>query len=423
MKHLLAVALVVTLLLAAPACQGGGPEATPSQTLPPKATRVTVVTGSTQGLSGVRGTDSPTPVEVAGLSSRAASVAAGDLHTCVLTTDGNIWCWGHNDMGQLGDATMKDSASPVEVAGLDGSATAVVAGNRHACALTREGGVKCWGSNSNGQIGDGTPNHKAAPVDVVGLTSGVSAIASGSQYVCALTDGGAVKCWGHNDAGQLGDGTTEDRTTPVDVSGLERGVTAIAAGENDTCAVTDSGAVECWGANNRGQLGNNITTSSATANSVPVEAVVLTDHAASVAVGSLHTCVLTTAGGVKCWGGNLHGQLGDGTTTDSLVPVDVVGLTSGVVAIGLGSSHACALTQEGAVKCWGANDRGQLGDGTTDDRTTPVNVSGLESGVVALGVGTWDACAVTSDGGVRCWGRNDGGQLGNGELPEGQATP
>jgi alpha-tubulin suppressor-like RCC1 family protein len=417
MKRLLAVALAVTFLFTTLACQSEGPEATPSQSSTPTAAKATAVIESTQGLSGVRGTDSPTPVEVSGLSSRAASVAAGYLHTCVLTTDGNIWCWGRNDLGQLGDATMTDSATPVEVAGLDGSATAVVAGNRHTCALTKEGAVKCWGSNSNGQIGDGTPNHKAAPVDVVGLASGVSAIASGTQHVCALTEGGAVKCWGQNGVGQLGDGTAEDRTTPVDVSGLQRGVTAVAAGENHTCAVTDSGAVKCWGANNRGQLGNGTTTSSATPNSTPVEAVVLADHAASVAVGSLDTCVLTTANGVKCWGGNRHGQLGDGTTTDSLVPVDVAGLTSGVVAIGLGSSHACALTQEGAVKCWGANDRGQLGDGTTTDRTTPVGVSGLESGVVALGVGMWDSCAVTSDGGVKCWGRNDAGQLGNGAAP------
>jgi alpha-tubulin suppressor-like RCC1 family protein len=417
MKRLLAVALAVTFLFAAPACQSEEPEATPPQSSTPTASKATDVIEPTQGLPGVRGTDSPTPVEVSGLSSRVTSVAAGYLHTCALTTDGDIWCWGRNDLGQLGNGTVVASATPVEVVGLDGSATAVVAGNRHTCALTTEGRVRCWGSNSNGQIGDGTPNHKAEPVDVVGLASGVSAIASGTEHVCALTARGAVKCWGQNGVGQLGDGTTEDRSVPVNVSALERGVTAVVAGENHTCAVTGSGAVKCWGANNRGQLGNGTTTSSATPNSAPVEAVVLADHAASVAVGSLDTCVLTTASGVKCWGGNRHGQLGDGTTTDSLVPVDVAQLTSGVVAIGLGSSHACALTEEGAVKCWGANDRGQLGDGTTVDRTTPVNVSGLESGVVALAVGMWDSCAVTSDGGVRCWGRNDVGQLGNGAKP------
>jgi len=403
MKHLLVAALAVTFLFAALACGNEEPEATPLQT--PAAA------------------DSPIPVEVSGLNSSAASVAAGLQHTCVLATDGNIWCWGRNRLGQLGNGTVNESATPTEVLGLDGSATAVVAGDRHTCALTREGAAKCWGSNSNGQIGDGTPNHKVQPVDAIGLASGVTAITSGTKHTCALTTGGGVECWGQNAQGQLGDGTMEDRKVPVNVSGLEQGVVAVAAGENHTCALTNAGGVKCWGTNNRGQLGNNTVANFSTPSTTPVDAVVLDGDVAAIAVGSLSTCVVTTEGGVKCWGGNSQGQLGDGTTTDSLLPVDVSGLTGGVAAIGLGRSYACVLTEEGGVKCWGANDRGQLGDGTTTDRPTPVGVSGLESGVVALTVGAWDSCAVTSDGGVKCWGRNDAGQLGNGAPGDETATP
>jgi len=406
MKRLLAAALVVIVLSATSACGSGEPEATPPQS--------SSAAQPTQGSPSASETDSATPVEVSGLNSKMASAAAGFQHTCALTTGGDIWCWGRNRLGQLGNGNIQDSATPVEVLGLNGSATALVAGDRHNCALTREGGVKCWGSNSRGQIGDGTPNHKVEAVDVIGLASGVSAIASGTEHVCALTTGGGVTCWGQNGVGQLGDGTTEDRKEPVKVSGLDQRVTAVATSEDHSCAVIATGAVKCWGANDRGQLGNGTTTSSSTPNSTPVEAVVLKDPVVAVAVGPLDTCVLTTAGRVKCWGGNRHGQLGDGTTTDNLVPVDVAGLASGVVTIGLGRSYACVLTKAGAVKCWGANDRGQLGDGTTTDRTAPVGVSGLDSGVVALTVGTSHSCAVASDGGMMCWGRNDVGQLGDG---------
>jgi hypothetical protein len=247
-------------------------------------------------------------------------------------------------------------------------------------------------------------------VDVAGLGSGVQAIAAGQTHTCALTSGGGVKCWGGNDTGQLGDGTTERRTTPVDVVGLGSGVQAIAAGRDHTCAVTSGGGVKCWGRNDTFQLGNGVWGNKST----PVDVVGLGSGVQAIAAGGVHTCALTNGGGVKCWGYNTSGQLGDGTTAFRSTPVDVVGLGSGMQVITLGGDHACALTTGGGVKCWGWNFFGELGDGTTERMTSPVDVAGLDSGVQAIAAGERHTCAVTSSGGAKCWGRNDDGQLGEG---------
>jgi alpha-tubulin suppressor-like RCC1 family protein len=316
----------------------------------------------------------------------------------------------------LGVAGGAIASPPREGAGGEGEAvsldayTAIAAGYAHTCALTA-GGVKCWGYNSNGQLGDGTWTDRNTPVDVSGLSSGVAAIAAGLSHTCALTVGGGVKCWGWNGYGQLGDGTNTDHTTPVDVSRLTSGVDAIAAGGYHTCALT-VGGVKCWGYNGYGQLGDGTTTN----RNAPVDVSGLTSGVAAIAAGWYHTCALTAGGGVKCWGYNWYGQLGDGTTTDRTTPVDVSGLTSGVAAIAAGRYHTCALTAGGGVKCWGLNWYGQLGDGTTTDRNTPVDVSGLTSGGVAIAAGESHTCALTAGGGVKCWGYNLYGQLGNGEF-------
>jgi alpha-tubulin suppressor-like RCC1 family protein len=250
------------------------------------------------------------------------------------------------------------------------TATEITASAYHTCALTRAHGVKCWGFNEDGQLGDGTKTERSTPVAVSGLAGGVATISAGARHNCALTSGGGVKCWGDNEYGQLGDGTTTNRHIPVTVSGLASGVATISAGQNHTCALTRAGGVKCWGANDFGQLGDGTTTNRHTAVAVSG----LASGIAAISAGAGHNCALTSGGGVKCWRDNGYGQLGDRTTTERHAAVAVSGLASGVAAVAAGWVHTCALTSGGRVKCWGWNHFGQLGDGTTIDRHRPVEV-------------------------------------------------
>jgi alpha-tubulin suppressor-like RCC1 family protein len=353
------------------------------------------------------------------LATTTAAISAGGLHTCALTSAGAVKCWGENGSGQLGDGTTEYKTTAVGVSNLSSGITTISAGYRHTCALTSAGGVKCWGENFSGQLGDGTTTSKTTPVDVSGLSSGVTAISAGGSHTCALMSTTGVKCWGYNAVGQLGDGTLEDKTTPVDVSGLSSGVTAISAGFNHTCALMSTTGVKCWGDNEEyGQVGDGTTTDKQT----PVDVSGLTGGVAAISAGFYHTCALTSAGGVKCWGDNKGGQLGDGTEMNKTTPVGVSGLGSGVAALDAGGSHTCALMSTTGVKCWGSNPYGQLGDGTIENKTTPVGVSGLGSGVAAISAGGYYTCALTSAGGVKCWGDNGFGQVGDGTI-ENKTTP
>jgi len=347
-------------------------------------------------------------------------VSAGRYHACAVTSAGGVKCWGLNSSGQLGDGSTISRSDPVNVVGLTNGVAVVAAGRYHTCALTSAGGVKCWGYNSVGQLGDrSTVTHRTTPVDVVGLTSGVQSINTTADHTCALTTTGGVKCWGQNDYGQLGDNTTTWRSNAEYVLGLESGVAAVAAGSYHSCAVTDGQVVRCWGRNTYGALGDGTTTGRLT----PSPGVVnIGGPSSSVSAGAWHTCSRTRLGaswGVQCWGHNADGQLGDGTTTSRTTPVSVSGLTSGVAAISAGGYHSCARTTAGRLMCWGDNYYGEVGDGTTADRPTPATVAGLENGVTGVSAGGYHTCAVTSLGAVMCWGYNAYGELGDGTTTPG----
>ena len=291
---------------------------------------------------------------------------------------------------------------------------AIAVGGSHTCALTSAAGVKCWGDNHWGELGDGTTTSRLTPVAVSGLASGVQAVAANGNYTCVLTRAGGVKCWGVNTYGELGDGTTTDRHTPVAVSGLTSGVNEIAVGEYHACALTSKGGVKCWGSNYGGELGDGTTTDRHT----PVAVSGLASGVSAIAVGLYHTCVVASKGAVRCWGDNEVGELGDGTTTERHIPVAVPGLATGVTAIAAGDAHTCALTSPGGVECWGVNPSGEFGNGTTTDSSTPVAVSGLAGDVAAIVVSSSHTCTLTNEGGVECSGDNEEGQLGDGSTIE-----
>lgn len=351
------------------------------------------------------------PANVSGLTSGVIGISAGGYHTCALMSGGGVKCWGLNSSGQLGAGTTNQSTTPVDVLGLT-DVKAISAGRNHTCALTNSGGVKCWGWNTAGQLGDGTNTNKTTPVDVLGLTSGVIAISAGDMHTCAVTQTGGVKCWGSNYIGQLGDGTYTDRNTPVNVSGLSSGVSAVAGGYQHTCALMNSGGVKCWGYNEFGQLGDGTFVTRLT----PIDVLGLSSGVSAITTGYYHTCALMNTGEAKCWGKNEFGQVGDGTATDRFTAVDVSGLSSGVLAISGGGKHTCALLNSGEVKCWGNNENGQVGVTTSAISTTPVDVYGLSSGVVALSAGGRHTCVITGALGGKCWGYDYDGALGNGTL-------
>jgi len=342
-------------------------------------------------------------------------VSAGGEYTCVLLSDGTAKCTGRNQFGQHGDGSVIDSTVLVPVSGLT-TATRVTAGDEFACALLANGTAKCWGLGESGQRGDGSFSTFAlAPVAVNGLTGAVD-LAAGYGHTCALLSNATLRCWGENREGQLGNGTTATPGTaqPVTVNGIS-GVTAFTTGAYHTCALLGDDTLRCWG-RNQGQLGNGTYTASST----PVPVSGLTGVAA-VSGGGAHTCAVLADGTVWCWGENDFGQLGNGTTTTATTPVQVSGM-AGAVSVTAGWRHTCALLGNGTVQCWGHNQFGQLGNGTTTSRTTPVPVSGI-TGAVSVTAGWWHhSCALLGGGTVRCWGANDWGQFGNGTRT-GSSTP
>jgi alpha-tubulin suppressor-like RCC1 family protein len=311
----------------------------------------------------------PAPIELPLLP---GGVSAGTLHSCVVDSSAALWCWGRGSSGQLGPGHLVDTPFPIEVALPTGAdqATAVASGGTHTCVLVNPadglgGEIFCFGDNSYGQLGDGTLTSRPTPALVpLGPTGArVKQVTAGGGHTCAIDVTGQPWCWGRGDSGQLGDGVEANQPTPTPVS-LPNGssVQSLSAGGAHTCAVDQAGGVWCWGADDRGQLGLGDAGAGAVTNVDAPAAVALPAAATGISAGGSHSCASLGDASVWCWGANDSGQLGDGTTIDRATPARVAGASGAVSA---GTLHSCASSAGHAVACWGADTSGQLGDGVT----------------------------------------------------------
>jgi alpha-tubulin suppressor-like RCC1 family protein len=352
------------------------------------------------------------------LASTAHTLALGLFFTCAIATGGVVKCWGTNNHGEGGRPIAGQSNSPVAVTGVT-DAVQISASANHVCALLKGGALKCWGNNSHGQLGNGAAGG-SGPFDVAGLEPVVS-VAAGQRHTCAVTATGVVKCWGRNGGGNLGDGTTIDSLVPVTVVGLGAGALGVSTANlslvdyppdppsSTTCALNKAGGVQCWGPASWGMSGHDGI-------AIGYAAGLTGGVAALSARGEEHACALTSAGQVLCWGGNGEGALGNPAAPHYVdippKPYAAVGVVD-AVALDTGGRHACAVTRAGGVKCWGNNNNGEVGSGTTDAFVrTPIAVVGLTSGVVEIAAGVRHTCARLASGVVTCWGSSGYGELG-----------
>jgi alpha-tubulin suppressor-like RCC1 family protein len=343
-----------------------------------------------------------------------AQVASGFGHTCALDDEGGVWCWGANLEGQLGLGNTEgvDTSTPaaVESAAIFVS---VGVGDFHTCALDDSGTAHCWGVNDQGQVGDGTNEARDVPVPVADGHV-FTDLAVGGAHSCGIVSLDEAYCWGDDSAGQLGDADSGSRNVPVPIAlelngGDQVRPVTITAGASHTCVLDPNRTSYCWGNNGTGQLGDGTTISS----EIPVEGLDggILDFV-TLTAGTSHTCA-TAAGGGYCWGFNLFGQLGDGSNDDVDRPSQVEIADVELPLLSAGADHTCGVSDESLAYCWGFNGAGRLGDGTETDRNVPTAVDGalIFSDISA---GVLHTCGVTTECDVYCWGQNDAGQLGVG---------
>jgi alpha-tubulin suppressor-like RCC1 family protein len=396
---------------------------------------------------------------------RWSRLAAGLRHSCGLTDTGEIYCWGRSAEGQLGDGTQLQWLAPEAAVMGAGDLAAIAAGTDHTCALGKSGTVFCWGRGDQGQLASVQPGGSSTALPVT-LPGPAAQIVSGNGFSCARLADGTAQCWGRGARGQIGDKTTTDHVKPAAVAIVEK-IVHLAAGSDHACAVTALGTVYCWGDSGNGRLGNGAAMS--TPQSKPLLVTAMGDFV-QVGAGNTHTCALTRAQQVVCWGSSVYGQAGVGPVATPVLPTAMAALPP-VALLGVGGDHTCVVAGEvnvpptvrcwgrgdagqlgfgttangtglaqpvaiesfgpatalaaapshscaivgGVASCWGSNRWGQLGTGKTANSSKPVAVVGL-AGVVAIDTGDRHTCAVLADGTAHCWGANQFGQLGNGSA-------
>lgn len=382
-------------------------------------------------------------------STRVISMALGVAHMCVAFDSGSVRCWGRAALGTLGNGALQDLGDdpgelPVPDIDIGGRAIQVVAGRNHYCVLLDSEKVRCWGSNDTGQLGYGDNEHRGddpgeMPTDEVVIGSNVLQIVAGDNHTCARVQEGGVRCWGGGYSGQLGYGSMNPVGTlpgdmpPVNVPGIDD-VIDLAAGGGHTCVLREGGQVQCWGSNNKGQLGLGHTGNLGDGpGEVPPPDTNIGGLATHLSSELYHTCARIEGGDVRCWGENHYGQLGYGNfeylgdDPGEMPPADIL-LGGPVQQVVAGNKHSCALLLTGKVKCWGWFTSGELGYGTDlpygsqpGDMPPPDLDLGGDAMLLATSESQWEidggfTCALLVDGTMRCWGLNKHGQLGYGHT-------
>ena len=341
-------------------------------------------------------THQKTPVKVL---SNVASVSLSAAYCAAITTNGDLYMWGYNSQGQVGNGTTTHQKTPVKVLS---NVASVSLSNTYCAAITTSGDLYMWGANDSGQVGNGTTSNQKTPVKVL---SNVASVSLSDSHSAAITTSGDLYMWGCNSQGQVGNGTTTDQKTPVKVLSNVTSVSLTSC----SAAITTNGDLYTWGSNDYSQLGNGTTTHQKT----PVKVL---SNVASVSLSYWHFAAITTNGDLYLWGANGSGQVGNGTTTDQKTPVKAL---SNVEFVNSGSGGSAAITANGDLYMWGLNHRGQVGNGTTTNQETPVKVL---SNVTSVSLSYWHFAAITTNGDLYMWGANDRGQVGNGTTTD-QKTP
>lgn len=386
----------------------------------------------------ITNTTSPDLAE-APITSGWKQVSSGTTHTCAIRYDNKAYCWGSNSYGELGNNSYGGSLVPVAVytgGVLNGKTIKSISTGYNTCVVASDNKVYCWGRNNAGQLGNNSLVDSSVPVavDTSGVLNGktIKTVQVNNFHTCVIASDNNVYCWGYNYDGELGNNSGANSSVPVavDISGSLNGKTvkSLTLGALDTCVIASDNNGYCWGDNSLGQLGNNVPSDSYTPTPIYTGGVLSGKTIKTIVAGDYHICAIASDSNAYCWGYNYHGQLGNGTITNSLVPssVSVSGALNGltVKAISGGTNFSCAVASNGQAYCWGYNDHSQLGSNSGNVYTpVAVNVSGLLNGKVLNSIsssktGDMHTCAISSENKIYCWGYNYYGALGNNSVTE-----